>query len=125
MSERRRSYSVDLRLRVIEHIKEGNKQKSSSILFKVSSSTVNRWWVKYQERGEVSPKARGGSKGKIDLKALEEFMESNGDKRLVDISKHFKASIWGICKRLKQLGYRYKKKPIPMWKRIKLKETYI
>ena len=110
------SYSTDLRSRVVDYLKEGAQQKVTAQFFKVSRSTVSRWWLIYQASGEVKAKARGGSKGRIDPESLQRYVETHGDKRLVDISHHFGVSICSIYKRLKKLGYTYKKKPSPMWK---------
>ena len=118
-------YSSDLISRVIEYIKLGNSQRSTSKIFKVSTSTISRWWLRYQVDGLVSPKKRQGSKGRINLVSLKSFVEANGDKTLIEIGKHFAVSGCSIYKRLKKLGFNYKKKLSPMWKLMKKKESNI
>lgn len=115
-------YSKDLRIRVLESIKSGKTQVYTSIKYGVSTSAVNRWWKRYQESKEVMPKPRLGSKGKIDLKKLTRYVEGNSDRSLEEIARVFKVSASAIYRRLKQLGYSYKKKPSPMWKRAQLNE---
>ena len=114
----KRQYSVDLRERVIAYIEAGNDQKTTSKIFKISTSSVNRWWLRYQKENMISPKPRLGSKGKINIQELKAYVEANEDKTLSEISKLFKVSICAIYKRLKKLGYSYKKKPSPMWKLV-------
>ncbi|WP_084024545.1 IS630 transposase-related protein [Holospora obtusa] len=45
----KKHYSLDLSERVIEYIKLGNTQNTTSKIFKVSKSSVSRWWIGYQE----------------------------------------------------------------------------
>ncbi|WP_021827412.1 IS630 transposase-related protein [Holospora obtusa] len=47
----KKQYSLDLMKRVIEYIKLGSNQNATSKIFKVSKSSVNRWWIRYQEAG--------------------------------------------------------------------------
>ena len=117
--------SMDLRSRVINHIKLGNSQKATSELFKVSTSAISRWWIRYQEKGVVDPKPRLGSKGRVNPESLQIFVESNSDKTLLEIGSHFGVSACSIYRRLKTLGFSYKKKPSPTWKRIKKSENNI
>ena len=106
---KKRQYSVDLRERVIAYIEAGNDQKRTSKTFKISTSSVNRWWLRYQKENMISPKPRLGSKGKINIQELKAYVEANEDKTLSEMSKLFKVSICAIYKRLKKLGYSYKK----------------
>lgn len=120
----KKQYSIDLRERVIAHIKYGNDQKTTSRIFKVSTSSVNRWWLRYKKEGLISPKPRLGSKGKIDIQELRKYVEDNEDKKLSEISKLFKVSICSVYRSLKKLGFSYKKKPSPMWKLVKTREIF-
>ena len=121
----KRQYSVDLRERVIAYIEAGNDQKRTSKTFKISTSSVNRWWLRYQKENVISPKPRLGSKGKINIQELKAYVEANEDKTLSEMSKLFKVSICAIYKRLKKLGFSYKKKPSPMWKLVQKSEEDI
>ena len=117
-------YSQDLRERVIEFIKLGNTQKSAATTFSLNLSTVNRWYLRYRREGHCVPKARLGAKRKIDLESLISCITINPNAKLKDLAKYFEVSIWCIYYWLKRLGYRYKKKPIPMWKLAKKKEMH-
>jgi transposase len=110
---------MDLRSRVIDHIKLGNSQKATSKLFQVSTSAISRWWIRYQAEGIINPKPRLGSKGRVNSESLQAFVEANSDKTLLEIGSYLGVSACSIYRRLKTLGFSYKKKPSPMWKRIK------
>ena len=49
----KKSYSKDLRTRVIEPAKEGASQISSSKTYKISTSTVSRWWLIYKKEDRM------------------------------------------------------------------------
>ncbi len=115
-------YSIDLRKRVIECIEAGESQAYASRRFKVSSSAVSNWWIRYQKEGVIDAKPRLGSKGKINEEELKLYVENNSEKTLIEIGKEFKVSACAIYKRLKKLGFSYKKKPSPMRKQRKRKE---
>jgi transposase len=120
-----RSYSTDLRSRVIEHITSGHSQASASKVFKVSTSAISRWLIRYKSEGIIAAKARGGSKGKIDPLSLKKYVQTNPDKTLSEIGVYFGVSSCAIYKRIKHLGFSYKKKPSPMWKQVISKEMNI
>jgi transposase len=112
-------YSTDLRIRVIERIKSGKSQASTSRLYKVSTSAVSLWWKRYKETKIVTARPRLGSKGKIDPQKLKKYIESNPDKTLQAMAIVFGVSSCAIHNKLKALGFSYKKKPSPMWKLAK------
>ena len=107
-----KSYSNDLRLRVIEHIKSGTNQRIVANLFSVSVNTVNRWWLRYKKEGSLLSKSRGGSKGKLNPAELESYVKLNPNKTLEEIGNAFGVSNCAIHKRLKALGFKYKKKTL-------------
>ena len=119
-----RSYSIDLRERVIESI-NGVNQSRTAKQYKIGLNSVNRWWHRYQKEGLVIAKPRGGSKGKVNAEELRLYVEQNCDKTVVEIGKIFKVSGCSIYRRLKKLGFSYKKKPLPMWKLISLEGVNI
>lgn len=114
-----KTFSRDLRVRVIQYIEEGHTQRMASKLFKVSKSAVNRWWKRYQEEGSLEAKRKLGSKGKIDQKELEEYVKKNPYQTLAEIAANFEVTGVAIWRRLKKLGFSYKKKRSPTWKQMK------
>lgn len=115
----KKQYSLDLRERVIAYIELGNDQKTASKIFKVGKSSISRWWIRYKTEGVIKPKPRLGSKGKIDPEKLKNYVEANEDQTLAEIAKLFSVSICSVYKRLKKLGFSYKKKPSPIWRRTR------
>ncbi len=111
-----KSYSEDLRKKVIEYLVEGNSYEKASKLFKISVSAIGRWYRKYKKEGNYLVKKRGGSKRKIDLELLKHYVNTNENMTLKAASKIFKVSIFTISHWLKRLGYSYKKKTLPTWK---------
>lgn len=120
-----KSYSEDLRKKVIEYLLEGNSYDKASKVFKISVSAIGRWYRKYKKEGNYEAKKRGGSKRKIDLELLQNYVESNENMTLKAASKIFKVSIFTISYWLKRLGYSYKKKTSPTWNQIKKSEINI
>ena len=117
-----KTYSEDLRKRVIEYLDQNNDYKATSVTFKVSVSAIGRWYRKYKKDGHYEAKKRGGSQRRIDLERLADYVKSNPDMMLKEAAEEFKVSIFTISYWLRELGYSYKKKPLPMWKRVKRNE---
>jgi len=115
-------YSLDLRERVIDNIRSGSNQRTTSKLFRVSTSTVSLWWKRYQKEGHIKPRKLVGSKGKIDTEILIKMIEEDGDKTLAKMGRICKVSSSAISQKLRKLGYSYKKKRLPMWKLMKKSE---
>ncbi len=120
-----KSYSNDLRQKVIEYLDEGNTYDKASTLFKISVSALGRWYRKYKQEGNYTAKKRGGSKRKIDLDALEKYVKVSKNMSLKEAAQKFDVSIFTISYWLKSLGYSYKKKTFPTWKRAKKSVRYI
>ena len=118
-------YSIDLREKVIEYIKKGNSQKSASQIFAIHKNTINRWCIRYKLEGILAPKIRIGYKSKVDKSKLEEFVKNNPNMTLAKASLKFGVTAWQIGRILKKMGFSYKKKPLPMWKRVKKDEKNI
>jgi transposase len=70
-------YSLDLRKKVIEYIESGKSQKWAAALFKLNSSTISRWWLRYKTEGHYNPRIRMGKKPKISAEGLKNYIESN------------------------------------------------
>ena len=116
-------YSKDLRTKVVNYLEKGGSQKEAAIIFSLHRNTISRWWCRYQKEGVIEARERLGAKRKLDLEKLGLFVENNHDCNLAEIGKHFKITrAWAsIC--LRKIGYSYKKKSLPTWKRAKRKES--
>jgi transposase len=120
-----KSYSNDLRKKVVEYLDEGNSYDKTSILFKISVSALGRWYRRYKKEGNYIAKKRGGSKRKIDVVGLEKYVKANENMTLTKAAQKFDVSIFTISYWLKRLGYSYKKKTFPTWKPAKKNAMYI
>ena len=120
-----KSYSDDLRRRVIEYLDEGSTYEEVSKLFKISASSIGRWYRKYKKEGNYQAKNRGGSKKKIDLEGLEAYVRTNENMTLKQAANKFGVSNFTISYWLRRLGYSYKKKTFPTWRRMKKNEMPI
>jgi transposase len=110
-------YSLDLRTKVIEYLKTGKSQKEASLIFGIHPNTISKWNVRKRNEGHCAAKTRPGKKGRVSTKDLEEFVTHNPDTNLKEIGAKFKISAWHSSRLLKKLGFSYKKKPFPTWKR--------
>lgn len=64
-----KSYSGDLRERVIEAVEGGASRREAGECFEVSASSSVRWVQRWHEEGSAAPKPRGGS-----VSPLEQFV---------------------------------------------------
>ena len=104
-------YSLDLRMRVIENLVEGNiTQAAVADIFKVSLRTVKRWVKLYNKTGSINPKIPISTKPrKVDYKKAKKFIEENPDKTLKEIGEKFKVTGKAVWYIVRQLGITYKK----------------
>jgi transposase len=56
-----KSYSADLRERVIEAVEMGSSRHEAADRFEVSVSSAVKWLQRWRESGTAAPKPRGGS----------------------------------------------------------------
>jgi len=116
-------YSTDLRKRIIEAYKSGKGSvRTIAKMFDVGKSTVSDYIVLEQSQGSVSPKkATGGQEPRIDAKGLafiRKCVEKKPDITLAALcEKYFKrrktkVSISMMCRALKKLNLRRKKKSL-------------
>ena len=104
-------YSLDLRIRVIENLVEGNiTQAEVANIFKVSLRTVKRWAKLHKKTGSIKPKILISTKPrKVDYKKAQKFIEKNPDKTLKEIGEKFKVTDKAVWYIVRQLGITYKK----------------
>ena len=112
-----RSYSGDLRERVIEAVEGGASRRETAERFEVSVSSAIKWLQRWHESKSAAPKPRGGS-----ISPLEEFAEQildliaeQSDLTLVEIVAELhkrriasRSSVWRFFERHK---ITLKKKP--------------
>jgi transposase len=64
-----RSYSGDLRERVIEAVENGASRRETAERFEVSASSAIKWVQRWHESKSAAPKPRGGSVSPLDAVA--------------------------------------------------------
>jgi transposase len=65
-----KSYSCDLRERVIEMVAAGASRHEAAEHFGVSVSSVVKWMQRWSDSGSVAPKPRGGSVSPLEQLAV-------------------------------------------------------
>ena len=113
-----KSYSIDLRERVIDAVEAGASRREAGERFEISASSSIRWLQRWRESGSAAPKPRGGS-----VSPLEEFapqvlalIAEQPDLTLVETVKELRrrrirtsrSSLWRF---LDRHGITFKKKP--------------
>jgi transposase len=108
-------YSYDLRQKVIQAIEmDGLKKNEASQLFGISRNTINLWFERRKETGDIGLKARATSNQKTkisDWAKFREFVKEHGEKTQAEM-----AELWGnisqrsISRALTQIGFTRKKK---------------
>jgi putative transposase len=106
------AYSEDLRKRVMGFLKNGGSKAEAVRRFAVSKGSVARWEKRLQETGRVTAHPQGRKRGvsKVVTKALQDYVAMHPDKNLIEIGEHFGVSGVMIWKRLKQIGFTFKKR---------------
>lgn len=118
-----KSYSVDLRERVLNHLEKNPDKKAASILFQIGIATVFRWVSLKKIKGNVEPLRRKYAYKKIDDQKLIEYVKTNPDHFLSEIAEHFGLTLQAIFYALKRLKITRKKRPHSMRKEMKKKES--
>lgn len=64
-----KSYSIDLRARVIEYVRSGASRREAASDYGISPSVVIIWVQRFEETGRVAPKPSGGSISPLEAHA--------------------------------------------------------
>jgi len=121
-----KAYSVDLRKKVIDLINEGQSKVFISKVFKIDTKTIYNWLKIYKVKQTLEPNTKYNKRpSTIDLERLEKYIINNPSKTLKQIGKEFNCSYVAIFKRLKQLGYSFKKNDSYILKETKKREGYL
>lgn len=117
-----KSYSVDLRERVLNHLEKNPDKKAASVLFQVGIATVFRWVSRKKINGNVEPLRRKYAYKKIDDQKLIEYVKTNPDHFLSEIAEYFGLTLQAIFYALKRLKITRKKRRHSIRKEAKKKE---
>ena len=117
MAHSTKSYSEDLRKRVVDARLEGVKVSEIVAIYKVDDNCVYRWTAHYQETGSyAAKKGNSGRKSKItDMVKFEQFAKVHAYSTLSQMQAKWEDEVSLMClsRALKRLGWTHKKsKPI-------------
>jgi transposase len=108
-----KSYSEDLRQRVVAARVSGMPTSEVARLFQVSPDSVNRWTKQHRTQGAVAPKQRGGYRpAKIsDMAKFEAFAHTHAHSTLTRMKEAWEGDVSTMCisRTLKRLGWTRKK----------------
>ena len=111
--------SNDIRDKIIKHKQNNETQPNIAKWLMVSESTVTKVWARYKKSGSFEPSPRTqGRKPMVDsatMVKVEEKIKEAPDTTLMELINEFGLTISesGLSKKLKKLGYSYKKTNIP------------
>jgi transposase len=94
------TYSVDLRERAINYVRQGGQQSDAARLFTVSQKTISRWL----KAPDPKPKQVIERRRKLDKAALAAHVSNFPDALLRDRAAHFGVAINAIWVALKKLS---------------------
>lgn len=109
-----RSYSQDLRLKVLGAYDRGMTTNAIAEAFGVSTAWVRRVRQRRREHGELGPRPRVGSrKFKIDRTRLGELVQAQPDATLAELRERLgvECALSAVWNALRDLGLSYKKRP--------------
>ena len=107
-------YSLDLRTRVVESVKNGMSRSKASMIFRVSRRAIYNWLLLNETTGSLAPKfgyQRGHSHAIMDYSAFQNFIDANPDQTQQEIAQHFEIGQSSVSRALIKIGYSRKKKP--------------
>jgi len=113
-----RTYSGDLRERIVAAREQGHSAQEVARLFRVSKRSVERYWKKYLSTGAVEPKQRGGyrrSRLAEHDQRLRDWIKEKKDLTLAQLQERIardlgvKLGTTALWHRLERLGLSYKK----------------
>ena len=113
-----RTYSQDLRERIVAARQEGDSAEEIAKLFRVSKRSVERYWSKYLVTGGVTPKPRGGYRRSCLEKhdaALRRWIQGDKGLTLAQLQARIAQDLGltlgttALWHRLERLGLSYKK----------------
>jgi transposase len=103
------SYDIKYRQRAIEYWEDGHTKKETAEVFKVGTTTLQRWKSKLKETGTLASKERKKTWRKIDPEKLKKYVEEHPDAYQQEIADAFGVWLSAIQKALKSLKITRKK----------------
>ena len=113
-----RTYSLDLRERIVAARESGHSAQEIARLLRVSKRSVERYWKQYLSTGALAPKQRGGyrrSRLEKHDETLCRWIKEEADLTLAQLQERIgrdlgvQLGITALWHRLERLGLSYKK----------------
>jgi transposase len=95
------TYSLDLRQRVVDFVKNGGSKAEASRVYEVSEWCVYEWCKRIELKPKKPPQRR---KRKLDWEALHRHVQKYPDALLRERAEYFEVhinAIWYACKQMK------------------------
>ena len=95
------TYSIDLRIRVVEFVTDGGSKAEASRQYRISLWCVNDWC----KREELTPQAQQGKKRKLDWEALSRHIQEDPDALIRERAQHFEVhnnAFWYASRQMKR-----------------------
>ena len=121
-------YSEDLRIKVINLIKQGKKQTEISKLLQIDKSTIYRWYKVFKQTGNIKPRSynKNQDRIKVNLDKLEEIITKEPSLTLWQIARKMgNITNVTVLNGIKKLGYSFKKSHGYIKNEMKKKEEYL
>jgi len=103
------SYDIKFRQRAIAYWNDGHSKTETAAVFKVGTTTLQRWKLQLNETGTLTPKKRKETWRKINPDELRKFVEENPDAYQHEIASHFGVRLFAVQKALIRLKITRKK----------------
>ena len=97
------SYDIKFRRRAMAYWNDGHSKSETAAVFRVGTTTLQRWKSQLNETGNLSPKKRQESWRKIDPERLRKYIAEHPDAYQHEIATAFGVSLHAIQKALKRL----------------------
>ena len=102
-------YDEKYRRRALDYWGEGNSKRKTAEVFKVSTTTLQKWKSKLKESGTLESKKRVETWRKIEPEKLRQYIEANPDAYLREIAAEFECTVHAVEKALARLKITRKK----------------
>lgn len=126
-----RSYSVDLRTRVLEDCDQGGSTREVALKYRVSESWVRRLKQRRRENGEVAPRRAGNKhppRWLAHAEQLQQLVNEQPDATLRELGEQLgiKISPQTLARALRALQLTFKKKSfVPRSKTVRMSKSVV
>ena len=101
-------YPIEFRKAVLKYYDKNRGFKKTCELFDISQATLHSW-LKKRKEGDPPPRRRG-RKPSVARADIDQYIKEHPDAFQREIAEKFNCTQSCICKILKEIGYRFKKK---------------